>query len=490
MTGSGRGGTAGGGRGTAASGATASRAGAVVADVVVLGLGSAGEAVALACAEGGLRVVGVESGLVGGECPYYACIPSKSLLGSAARGLDWAQALRRRDEHARDRDDRQAAEALQDAGIEVLRGTGSVVGRGRLVVDPVGRPGDGDLGDQVEVRFGELVVATGSSPDVPDLPGLTPDRRWTSDQALSAGELPPRLMILGGGPVGCELAQAYARFGSEVTLVESALRLLPGEPAFVGDLVQQILAAEGVRIRLGVQAQRVEAPHTDVGEVVGGVLVGLSGGSVIGTDRVLIAVGRSPNCARIGLERLGIEVGPGGLGVDDHGRVTSGVWAAGDVTDAPPFTHTATHLARVVAANLLGRPLRLELSAVPRAVYTDPAVLCVGITPEQAQQDGRPLLRQGFDVSGTARAYLDGVSTGRVEVYADPRTGQVLGAAGVAPVADDLMGQAVLAVRAGLDVRVWADTIQPFPAMSEVFGPPLRALADELDAVHAGPAQS
>jgi pyruvate/2-oxoglutarate dehydrogenase complex dihydrolipoamide dehydrogenase (E3) component len=460
----------------------------IEADVVVLGVGSAGEVVAQTCARGGLRVVAVESGLVGGECPYRACIPSKSLLGSAARGLGWADAVRRRDEHARHRQDRQAAEELLRAGAVLLRGTGRLSGPGRLTVIP-----HGEGQDPVAVGFGQLVVTTGSFPVVPDLPGLSPARTWTSDQALSATELPPRLMILGGGPVGCELAQAYTRFGSEVTVVESGIRLLPSEPAFVGGLIRQVLAEEGVRIRLGVQARRVEGARTGAGGVAStGVLVELSSGSVVSTDRILVAVGRRPNVCGIGLERLGIQGLEGddaerGLPVDAHGRVARGVWAAGDVTGAAPFTHTATYVARVVADNLLGRDRRLNLSAVPRAVYTDPAVLSVGATPEQAAGDGNPLLQKGFDVSWTARGYLDGIRYGRVEVYADPQTGRVVGAAGVAPGADDLMGQAVLAVRAGLDVRVWADQIQPFPALSEVFGPPLRELVEELDPVPAGP---
>jgi pyruvate/2-oxoglutarate dehydrogenase complex dihydrolipoamide dehydrogenase (E3) component len=447
-------------------------------DIVVLGVGSAGEVVARLSARAGLRVVAVESGLVGGQCPFHACIPSKSLLGSAARNIDWSEAVRRRDEHARHWQDRRAAEELRASGVLLLRGRGRVLGPGRLTVEP-----QGGTSHPVEVRFDQLVLATGSSPVVPDLPGLAADAVWTSDQALVHAELPPRLVILGGGPAGCELAQLYARFGSEVILVEAALRLLPSEPGFVGALLSQALTADGVRIRLGVKAERLEGPRNEgSGAAASGVLVGLSGGSVVATDRVLVAVGRRPNLAGIGLERLGIDPGDG-LTLDRHGQVCPGVWAVGDVVGIAPYTHAATHTARVVADNLLGRPRRLDLSAVPRAVYTDPAVLSVGITAEQVEAEGRSLLRRGFDLVHTARAYLDSTSSGRVEVYADPDSGQVRGVAAIAPRADDWMGQAVLAVRAGLDVRLWEDVIQPFPTFSEAFAPPLRELVEDLGGV-------
>lgn len=450
----------------------------IKADVVVLGAGSAGEVVASLCARAGLNVVAVESGLVGGQCPYHACIPSKSLLGSAVRDMDWPEAVRRRDEHARHWQDRRAAEELRASGVLLLRGRGRVLGPGRLTVEP-----QGNTSHSVEVRFDQLVLATGSSPVVPDLPGLAAEAVWTSDQALVHPELPPRLVILGGGPVGCELAQLYARFGSEVTLVESALRLLPSEPDFVGALLSQALAADGVRIRLGVRAERLEGPRTEGrGVASSGVLVGLSGGSVVATDRVLVAVGRRPNLAGLGLERLGIDPGDR-ITLDRQGQVCPGVWAVGDTVGIAPYTHTATYTARVVADNLLGCRRLLDLSAVPRVVYTDPAVLSVGITPEQAEAEGKSLLRRGFDLVHTARAYLDGTSSGRVEVYADPDSGQVRGAAAIASRADDWMGQAVLAVRAGLDVRLWEDVIQPFPTLSEAFAPPLRELVADVDGV-------
>jgi pyruvate/2-oxoglutarate dehydrogenase complex dihydrolipoamide dehydrogenase (E3) component len=434
-------------------------------EVAVLGVGSAGEVVASACAEGGLRVAAVEAGLVGGECPYRACIPSKSLLTSAARGLDWPAAVQLRDGHARHGDDSAAADGLRRSGVRLLRGRGRIDGPGVLIVDPIGP------GAPTRVRHRDLVICTGSEPVVPHLPGLESAQVWTSDQALTSDVLPGRLVILGGGPVGIELAQAYARFGSIVTLVEAAPRLLSGEPAFVGELVAEALRQDGVTLRPGVRAEAVERDGT-------GVRLHLSDGDRVPVDRLLTAVGRRPRMSGIGLDRLGLD--RAALAPDDHGRLAEHVWLVGDATDRSPFTHTATHMGRLVAQTLLGTPRPIDLSAVPRAVYTDPSVLCVGLTPEQAAQAGNPLLAAGLDLSETARGYLDGIGRGRVEVYVDRAAGRVAGAAAVAPHAEDLMGQAILAVGLRLPVGLWAQTIQPFPALSEVFGPPLRELTDRM----------
>jgi dihydrolipoamide dehydrogenase len=437
----------------------------VAVDIAVLGAGSAGEVVAARCASAGRSVAVVEADLVGGECPYRACIPSKSLLASAAAGLDWKQAVLRRDEHAGHQDDSDAARDLRDAGARVVRGTGRVTAPGVLEVVA------GTDGGRTRVRFERLVISTGSTAVVPRLPGLDDVPVWTSDDALTSDRLPSRLVILGGGPVGCELAQAYARFGSDVTLVEASPRLMPGEARFVGETLAEVLRRDGVDVQVSATAERAE-PGAD------GLVLHLDGGGTVTADVLLLAVGRRPRLdPDLGLEHLGVDPSSGALDVDARGRLADGVWAAGDVTGQAPFTHTATQLARVVAADLLGQSHRLLLDGVPRAVYTHPAVLCVGITPDRAAENGVRLATAGLDLSQTARAFVDGVDLGRVEVYADPESGRVLGAAAVAPGADDLMGQAVLAVSAGLTVHQWADVIQPFPAMSEAFGPPVRELA-------------
>lgn len=472
---------------------------ALEVDVAVLGLGSAGEIVAGECARGGLRVAGISAGPVGGECPHRACIPSKALLLAAARGeRSWAAAVELRDARARrvragaaggvpagldqpDRtwfDDREAADALRDAGVLLLRGHGRLESPGVLRVVPP-TDGPGAAAAPVRVRFRELVICTGSAPLRPPIPGQPGAPLWTSEDALTAVDRPERLAVLGGGPVGCELAQAFQRFGTEVTLIEPAERLLPDEPAFVGERLGRALAADGVRIRTGARAEEFVAER-------GETAVRLDAGPPIRVDRVLLATGRSPRLTDLGLELLGLDPGRP-LPVDEHGRThAAGVWAAGDASDFPAFTHSATYLGRVIAAGLLGGQLRADRRAIPRTVYTDPAVLCVGATPasrpggQSADPAGDDLVTAGFDLADTARGYLEGGGVGRVEVYARHTDGRVVGAAGVGPHADDLMAQAVLAVRAELPVEVWADVVQPFPTYAEAFTPALRELAEQL----------
>ncbi len=449
-------------------------------DVAVLGTGSAGEALAAQCAAGGLSVAVVEADLVGGECPYRACIPSKSLLISAGRGLGWDEAVRIRDRHAglghgsadgadRAVQDADAASALAKAGVTVIRGWGRIAEPGVLAVD---------TGAGVQrLEYRNLVISTGSAPHLPPLPGLDQVDVWTSDTALTSARLPARPVILGGGPVGCELSQAYQRFGSVVVLVESSDRLLPAEPAFVGELIGQALRDDGVDVRLGTSVESV----ADIGD---GLSARLGDGREVTGDVLLIATGRRPRLADLGLERLGIDPGVPVLETDSRGAVMPGVWAAGDVTGVAPFTHTATYQAWVIAQNLLGRPQQQSLGAVPRAVYTDPAVLCVGAVPGTPAQGEPELARAGIDLGRTARGFLESSPahevSGRLEIYADLITGRVAGAAAVGQHMDDVMGQAILAVRAGLTVDVWADTVQPFPAWSEAFTPPLRELAAQV----------
>ena len=432
-------------------------------DVAVLGGGSGGETVATALAADGRSVVLVEQHLVGGECPYLACIPSKSLLLSAVEGRSWSDAVARRDEDAKHRDDARAAADLAEAGVHLLRGTGRVIVPGRL--------GVWREGEVTSVTFTDLVVATGAEAVRPDVPGLDAVPTWSSDEALSSTERPDRLVILGGGPIGCELSQVYARFGTRVTVVEAADRLMPNEPAFVGQLLADALRADGVDVRTGVPAERADA-------ISGGVRLGLADGSTVDADRILYAVGTTPRTADLGLEHLGVTVHDGQpLDADDRCRVADHVWAVGDVTGVAPFTHTANHQAHIVAAALRGEDPRVVEGALPRGVYTDPSVLAVGLTPEQA--DGVRLVTAGFDIADTARGHLEG-RAGRVELYADADRGVLVGGVGVGPRAEDWMGQIVLAVRAEIPLSVLAGTVQAFPTYSEALYPPVLELLDAI----------
>lgn len=431
-------------------------------DVVILGGGSGGEWLAPALAEEGRSVAVVEQRLLGGECPYFACLPSKALLHDALEHTPWSAAVRRRDQVAAQRDDSSVADRFADLGITVLRGHGVITGPGTVSVD----------GE--EVRWSDLVINTGSTPIVPPIDGMATVPTWTSDQALSSPDLPDRLTVLGGGPVGCELAQAYAGLGSTVTLIEALDRLLAGEAEFVGSAIESALRADGIDVRTGVSLDRVDE----------GTLR-LSDGSALATDRVLLAVGRRPAVGDIGLETLGIPT-DAALDVDARCQVrdTDHIWAVGDVTGVAPFTHTANYQARIAVEALLGRPASADYRAIPRAVYTTPAVYAVGLTPERARSQGIAITVESNAVADTARAYAEGIThAGRIELYADLARRVLVGAAGVGIAADSWLAETTLAIRAQVPLHLYAEVVHAFPTWGEVLEPPLRRLAAKAEEV-------
>jgi pyruvate/2-oxoglutarate dehydrogenase complex dihydrolipoamide dehydrogenase (E3) component len=460
-------------------------------DVVVLGTGSGGKLAAIELARRGRSVLAVEAGRFGGECPYVACVPAKSLLLSARTGLSWAEAVERRDAVTGGRDDGGAERSLTDEGVAVLRGRGRldgiVDGSHRVVVSRDGQDGQHD---QI-VTAGVVVLGTGSSPTAPPIEGLDGVPTWTSDQALSADDRPDRLVILGGGAVGCELAQAFALLGSEVTMVELADRLLPGETGWVGEMVAEVLRHNGVRVEVGTKTERVES--VDGGR---GVRVELAGGESLTADRLLVAGGRSPRSGGLGLEDAGAQLADSGAVVidarcrvlDGSGRPIDGLFAVGDVTAESSYTHSANYQARIVTDQLTGRGHDADYTAIPRAVYLDPAVYCVGLTPEGARDQGIDVRTAGFAVEEAVRAALiRGLPSavgpsdprGRVELVADAATGVLLGAACVGPEADSWGAELALAVRARLDVELLAQHVRAFPTWSEALYPPAAELAHE-----------
>ncbi|MFI0411112.1 dihydrolipoyl dehydrogenase family protein [Actinomadura sp. 3N508] len=434
-------------------------------DAVVLGGGTAGELVASGLARAGRDVALAENRLVGGESPYFACVPSKSLLMSARRGETWEIAVARRDELTGHRGDDPAVARMAEAGVTVLRGRGRVLEPGRIEVDGTVH------------GFGDLIVCTGSEPVIPPIDGLADVPVWTSDEALSVPDLPRRLVILGGGPVGCEMAQVYAAFGSQVALIEASGRLLTAEAPFAGEVLADALRRMGVDLRLGAALANVERKDT-------GLRLWLSDGGTLDADRILVAAGRRPRTEGLGLEELGINLTPGqGLPVDNTCQVTSdtgAVWAAGDVTGVARTTHAARYQARVALSNILGQRREADYRAIPRVVYTTPTVYSVGVTPTRAAELGIDLRTAGYDLAATARAAVEADERGRVELYADRSRGLLIGAAAAGLGAEEWMSEIALAIRAETPLSLLADVVHAFPTYGESVEAPLRELAGHV----------
>ena len=453
-------------------------------DVVVLGAGSAGEWVAGGAADAGRSVALVEALRVGGECPYVACIPSKAMLRSAqaragARQLAdlgavaapvsldddeaaYRAAAARRDRLSSGRDDTAKARGIQRRGVRLVRGTGRVTSPG--VIEAGGR----------RLGYRDLVVATGSRPVIPPIEGLDTAGAWTSERALSDPTRPGSVIVLGGGAVGCELAQAYAGFGVVVTLVEAGPQLVSGEdPAISGELAG-VLRRAGVDVRLNGEVKAVEATAGRKTRVL------LDDGPAIQAERLIVAVGRSPATAGLGLGALGISpADDGSLTVDASCRVRgqAHVWAAGDVTGIAPYTHGANYQARVVTENLLGGSRAADYRAIPRVVYTDPPMASVGQTPAEAAAAGMDVITATTDLAEMARNNTEGAAGGLLMLVADRGRGVLIGAAGLGPGADDWISEASVAIRASVPLTVLADVVHPFPTFAQGYETPFRDLA-------------
>ena len=429
--------------------------------VVVLGAGATGEAfvAALRRLAPDAEVVVVEHELVGGECSYWACIPSKTLLrplevlararlapgaAEAVSAVDAERVFQWRDEIA-EKDDTSQTDWLGRQGAELVRGTGVVAEPGLVTVD--GR----------ELPYDHLVVATGSLPVAAPVEGLAEANHWGSREATSASAVPESVAVVGGGAVGCELAQLYSRLGARVTLVQNGPHLLPRNDPEAGEILAGAFQEEGIELRLGATATCVEGG--------GGshFRLELEGEAPVETERLLVATGRKPHVEGFGLEQLDVTIEKKGIVVDERLRAGEGVWAAGDVTGVALFTHVGKYQGRIAAANVAGLDARADYRAIPAAVFTDPQVASVGDT------SGKDAATSSWKIESVSRTstFQKPKRPGLLKLYADPGRRVLVGATGVGPEAGEWIGQLTLAVRAQVPVDVLRDTIQPFPTFSE-----------------------
>jgi pyruvate/2-oxoglutarate dehydrogenase complex dihydrolipoamide dehydrogenase (E3) component len=448
-------------------------------DIAIIGAGPAGEAAAHKARELGARVAIVDRRWFGGSCPHIGCVPSKSLLNSAALHVagkaDWTHASERRDyminrrAGAAEPDDAAHIRALEDDGVITYRGTARIVGVGRVEVRHDGRVHVIDADD--------VFVAVGSTSKLPPVEGIAGTEPWTNREATLARELPKSLLVLGGGPTGCELAQVYARFGVPVTIVQSGPRLIPQDHPRNAETVRFALERDGVVVRTGVRAMRAHAgAGTD-----GAHVVDLDDGTTAEGHRILLAAGREFPLDELGLEHYGIDTsGRTSFPRDGRLRIAPGLYVIGDPAGPELHTHQAHYQGELAARLARGDAVRPDYRALPRATYTDPEAAFVGLSLEQAKAAGIDAFELVADFPHTSKGYTVEAKTGHVTIVVDRATHELVGAAMACPDASAAIHECVLAIRAHVAMEVLADTIHAFPSTSRIFNGLFDDAAKEL----------
>jgi pyruvate/2-oxoglutarate dehydrogenase complex dihydrolipoamide dehydrogenase (E3) component len=458
----------------------------VAAEVAVVGMGPGGEALANRLAHAGIDVVAIDERLVGGECPYWGCIPSKMMIRAAnllAEGRripgmagessvlpSWEPVAKRVREATDDWDDRRAVERFESKGGRLLRGHARLQSANRVVIDD---------GTEVAVSAG-VVINCGTSAAIPPVEGLGEAGYWTNRGAIETKELPAELVVLGGGAIGLELAQMFRRFGSQVTVVESDGRLLAVEEPESSKVIGEVFEREGIVVRLGVRAKRAERRD-------GKVLLHLEDGSEAVGDRLLVATGRRVDLKALNLSSIGVEEEARSIETDDRMRVVPGVWAIGDVTGKGAFTHMSMYQAGIAGDDILSsvgrtdsenRGRRADYRAVPRVTFTDPEIGSVGLSAEAAKKEGRRVRVGLSSVPQSARGWIHGPGNdGFIKLIQDADSGLLVGATSAGPVGGEVLAMLTLAVHAEIPVDSLRSMIYAYPTFHRALEPALDELA-------------
>jgi pyruvate/2-oxoglutarate dehydrogenase complex dihydrolipoamide dehydrogenase (E3) component len=448
-------------------------------DVIVIGMGVGGEEVATRASGNGMDVLSIERKLVGGECPYWGCIPSKimvragnsvaeafratGLAGGAGISPKWGPVAKRVREATADWNDESAVERHEKGGETFVRGSARLTGPREVEVD----------GRTFTARRG-IVIATGGEPAVPPIDGLKDVDFWTNREAIEATESPRSMVVLGAGPIGLELAQVYHRFGTEITIVELGDHALPMEEPENGAALGEVLREEGMTLHTGVGARSVKQSGDRVA-------VELEDGRVVGGETLLVATGRRLNLSELGLDKAGLDPDAKSIETDDHMRAGEGIWAVGDVTGKANFTHLSVYQGRVAAADIMGQDHRpADYSAVPRVTFTDPEVASVGLSEAQAREKGLEVKTGIAETSSSARGWIHGLGAehGVAKVVEDESAGVLVGASTMGPAAGEVLGLLVLAVKERIPVSSLRDLIYPYPTFVRGLEDALRDLGE------------